>query len=62
MIFAFEQAEEVGKGIDPMMAALEKYAIDTCFRNPCFSRNWRRRKISVQSGPQDGGSDSGIYG
>lgn len=51
VIFAFEQAEEVGKGIDPMMAALEKYAIDTCFGIHVFAE-LEEGKISVQSGPR----------
>lgn len=49
VVFAFEQAEELGKGIMPMMDALEKYNIDTCFGIHVLA-DLEEGEISVQPG------------
>ncbi len=51
VVFAFEQAEELGKGIDPMLEALEKYRIDSCFGIHVYA-GLEEGKISVQPGPR----------
>lgn len=51
IVFAFEQAEEIGRGIGQMLAALEKYAIDTSFGIHVFAE-LEEGKISVQPGPR----------
>ena len=51
VVFAFEQAEELGKGIFPMMKALEAYSIDTCFGIHVYAQ-LEEGKLSLQSGPR----------
>lgn len=51
VVFAFEQAEEVGRGIFPMLEALEKYRIDTCFGLHVYA-GLEEGRISVQPGPR----------
>ena len=51
VVFAFEQAEELGKGILPMVEALEKYSIDTCFGIHVYAE-LEEGKFSIQAGPR----------
>lgn len=49
VVFVFEQAEEIGKGVFPMMEALKKYSIDTSYAIHLYAE-LEEGKISVQSG------------
>lgn len=49
VLAVFEQAEETGGGIEEMMAALEKYPVDTCYAAHVYA-GLESGKISVEPG------------
>ncbi|MEG3030283.1 MAG: amidohydrolase, partial [Oscillospiraceae bacterium] len=49
VLFVFEQAEETGSGIMPMLKALSKYKIDTCYGTHVYA-GLKAGKISLQPG------------
>lgn len=51
VLFVFEQAEETGEEIYTMLAALEKYPIDTCYATHVYA-GLDAGTISVQAGPR----------
>lgn len=54
VLFCFEQAEEVGKGVQPMIEALAKYPVDTAWAIHVYA-GLDSGRISVDAGPRMAG-------
>ena len=60
VLFCFEEGEEIGSGIEALLAALEKYDIDQCWGMHVYA-GLEENKISVDAGPRmAGGCGCGV--